>query len=154
MFFSSFCSSTRHARSYQGYCNQRGQCITVDSQDLLNELDKILDGLSPRSAWNWIKQHWPYAFAALGGIVLLTVGLVCTRHRGRAVLTEPGGEEGRDRARDRQSEQIPLMSRRAEDPETGRTGTIERGLFGPWHHPSLSEREADKLLLSAGCTGV
>jgi hypothetical protein len=62
--------------SYTGYCNPKGQCISVDSQDLINELDDLLNNLSAKKAWAWLVNNWPYALGALAGLLLLAFGLM------------------------------------------------------------------------------
>jgi hypothetical protein len=143
---------TPWADSYEGYCDKEGQCVTVDSNDLLDELDKFLNGLSPKNAWKWVKEHWPYALAILAGIIFLTVGLVCTRQRGRAIIVD---DEDADK------ETVPLMRRgsTASARSTRSTlsarsvDTLSRDPVAPWHHPAISERQANRLLTAASCTG-
>ena len=40
--------------SYEGYCDETGNCKTVESQDVLDELDDLLTQ-DPSDAWAWLK---------------------------------------------------------------------------------------------------
>lgn len=62
--------------SYEGYCNKNGQCVTVNSQDVLNELEDLVNSISAKGAWKWITSNWPYAAAAAGVVGIIVVGLV------------------------------------------------------------------------------
>lgn len=48
-----------------GYCDSFGFCITVDSNDLLNNLrdafKRLFSKAAIKSLWTWIKGHW-YVF--------------------------------------------------------------------------------------------
>ena len=139
-----------------------------NNQQLLEELQKYLAGLTPRNVWNWITQHWPYALVGVGGAILVTAGLIGTRRRGKAVLLDPEAQASRKAKKNRNIDEesddtLPLISSdRRHGYSDGAGGAKEipleassmgRDLLGPWHHPDLTERETNNLLNSAGCSG-
>lgn len=65
--------------SYQGYCDFYGSCKVVDSDDVLNDLEDLLN---PAAAVSWIKGNWPYLAGAVGGAGILA-GLLKLTYRKR-----------------------------------------------------------------------
>ena len=67
---------------HTGYCDSFGFCITVDSDDLLNNLRNAFKRLFSKAAmnsfWGWIKEHW---YVRLSWLTLLAevVASVCTK---------------------------------------------------------------------------
>ena len=59
---------------HTGYCDSFGFCITVDSDDLLNNLrdafKRLFSKAAIKSLWTWIKGHWYvfYCFELAGRI--------------------------------------------------------------------------------------
>ena len=59
---------------HTGYCDSFGFCITVDSDDLLNNLrdafKRLFSTAGIKSLWTWIKGHWYvfYCFKLAGRI--------------------------------------------------------------------------------------
>ena len=76
---------------HTGYCDSFGFCITVDSDDLLNNLrdafKRLFSKAAIKSLWTWIKGHW-YVFHCfeLAGQIRGTVRKLAVVSRGVATV--------------------------------------------------------------------
>eukprot|EP00041_Stephanoeca_diplocostata_P034451 m.1177648 g.1177648 ORF g.1177648 m.1177648 type:complete len:193 (+) comp24524_c0_seq49:671-1249(+) len=75
----------------RGYCDQGGECVVVESEDKLAELeDRLKQALNAKAVWNWIKSNWLRSAGILLGVVAL--GFLLYRTRRRKPKRSRGGE--------------------------------------------------------------
>eukprot|EP00039_Didymoeca_costata_P027223 m.17835 g.17835 ORF g.17835 m.17835 type:complete len:758 (+) comp6124_c0_seq1:142-2415(+) len=68
-------------KNYEGYCDEGGECVIVDSEQVLDRLKKLLSGIDANKVWEWIKSDWVRSGGILAGFIVLLVALYATRRR-------------------------------------------------------------------------
>jgi hypothetical protein len=56
---------------FQGYCDQGGECVTIESEKLLDRLRGILRNLDFGKVWKWITDDWLRSGGILVGLLKL-----------------------------------------------------------------------------------
>lgn len=70
-------------QGYEGYCDPGGECVTIDSEDLIERLKDLFKKFNAKGVWDWIAEDWARSGGILGGIVVLCAAFYCTRRRSK-----------------------------------------------------------------------
>ncbi|EGD75708.1 hypothetical protein PTSG_07825 [Salpingoeca rosetta] len=167
---------------YNGYCDAGGNCITLNNNGILDELDRFLKGLSWSRAWGWIKGNWQWLLLGIGALIALIALLVVTkprmkvrrkrRRRRRSYdfdydddydeLYGSDGWSGADDDDDNDDDERLALVPSSRSRGIRSHGAIARNsddnsdllAADPWFHPHMSETQATRVLKRANVPGA
>ncbi|XP_070536574.1 disintegrin and metalloproteinase domain-containing protein 10-like isoform X2 [Ptychodera flava] len=117
-----FYSATGHpCANNTGYCNSYGICISVDNENALNSLRKLISSKAMEGVEMWFRNNWYYIVAGVltVGVVVLAIRVSCKKKSPRAV---PSGDND---IYDEQNVEVTLEDINVRVPHSEHLPTVE-----------------------------